>query len=120
MDKYKPTERERRATYATRMASIDRLMESIYEQCSLSSGTSAVSIWKVGEKHWESSKETVLDRVSKGIGRLPVIGLDSEGHGTYYQLGWVGETGLEAAVFGPGFFPQELMVILEDPQVYVV
>ena len=41
-----------------------------------------------------------------------LVGLDSEGNGSYFQLSWMGEEGLEALVLGPQFFPDELVAIL--------
>jgi hypothetical protein len=102
----------------------ERLMEemvhSLEKGCSLESGLVAEVIWKGGEDAWEANGQEIMQRLRKGLCRLPVAGFDGEGEGCYYQLAWLGELGLEALVLGPGFFPQEVMEVLEDEDVYVL
>ena len=60
----------------------------------------------------------LLDSLNKGLTIMPVIGLDSEGGDVWFNLGWVGETDMVAMLVGPGFFPREIMEILERNDVY--
>ena len=38
----------------------------------------------------------------------------------YFQIGWIGVDGLEAAVLGLNFIPREVKEILMDPSIYLV
>ena len=91
---------------------ISELMKCIEKQCLLSGGTGVERIYKVGRDDWQLGKESVMAKVNAGVKLWPVVGVDTEGGGTYFQIGWVGETGLEAAVTGPNFIPPEFLAIL--------
>ena len=56
-----------------------------------------------------------------GFGLFLVLALDTEGEdANYVQVGLVGEAVLEAAVFGPDFFPDEIKEFLCNPAVLVI
>ena len=97
-----------------------KMIRDIEEACSMKSGLVASTIWKGGRDEWEKDGENIMARVNKGLGRLKVLGFDSEGNGDYYQLGWVREKGLEALVLGPQFFPQELLDVMARDDVYLL
>ena len=98
----------------------DKMIRDIEEACSMKSGLVASTIWKGGRDEWEKDGENIMARVNQGLGRLKVLGFDSEGNGDYYQLGWVCEKGLEALVLGPQFFPQELLDVMARDDVYLL
>ena len=99
---------------------ISELMRCIDKQCLLSGGTGVERIFKVGRDDWELAKASVMAKVDAGVKLWPVVGVDTEGGGTYFQIGWVGETGLEAAVTGPNFVPPEFLAILRNESIYKV
>ena len=105
--RHKKSDKRKIEEFKTRTVETDELFASISKQCLLDSGTSCVSIWKGGEKEWAVDGREVLSRLIYSVeSRLPVIGFDSEGReGCYRQVGWVGEYGMEAAMFGLNFFP---------------
>ena len=99
----------------------DKMIRDIEGACTMKSGLVANKIWKGGRDEWEKDREEIMARVTKGLGRLKVLGFDAEGsNGEYYQLAWVGEDGLEAVVMGPFFFPQELMEVMARDNVYLL
>ena len=88
-------------------------MDSVSRQCLLKTGTGVGRIYKGGEEEYSWDGGRVL--------RFPVLALDSEGgDSAYYQVGWVGEDCLEAAIFGPYFFPEEVKDLLRLPHVYII
>ena len=38
----------------------------------------------------------------------------------FVQIGWVGARGMEAAVLGINFFPDEIKEVLNNPRIYLV
>ena len=98
-----------------------KLISSIKNQCTLDKGLCLTTIFKCGRHQWETgSGALVIRSLEAGINRFGVVGLDSEGNGSYFQLSWMGEEGLEALVVGPRFFPDELVAILTRDDVYVL
>ena len=98
-----------------------KLISSIENQCTLDQGLCLTTIFKCGRRQWETgSGALVIRSLEAGINRFGVVGLDSEGNGSYFQLFWMGEEGLEALVVGPRFFPDELVAILTRDDVYVL
>ena len=95
-------------------------MDSIAQQCHLECGSGVGRIFKGGKEEYQWDGGLLLRCMREGATRLPIMGLDTEGEGVIYiQVGWVGESVLEAAVFGPRFFPQEVADLLADPSIYL-
>jgi hypothetical protein len=133
----KKRDKERKEHFKTKSLEKHKILEEISKQCLIKSETSCYFIYKGGHKEWMVDGGEILLQLEEGIKRMPVIGLDSEGNGSWYQLAWVGMDGIEAAVLGLRFFPvillkhcywiyrlfflqKELMEILERPGVYIV
>ena len=96
------------------------LLQSIAAQCLLDCGSGVGKVFKGGKEEWEWDGGVMMRRIRDGVARFPFVGLDSEGDGAIYvQVGWVGESVLEAAVFGPRFFPEEVADLLRDPAIYI-
>ena len=96
-------------------------MSSISEQCLLAGGTGVGRIYRGGETQYETDGAEVLLRIKNGVSRFPVLSLDSEGkNNEYFQIGFVGESFLEAVVFGPLFFPKDVLDIMKQPHVYII
>ena len=96
-------------------------MNSIARQCLLHTGTGVGRIYKGGKEEYDWDGGRVLRRIREGVDRFPALALDSEGGDkVYYQVGWVGEDCLEAAIFGRYFFPEEVKELLRLPHVYII
>ena len=68
---------------------------------------------------WLEDKEKVMARAWASIEVWPFISFDDEGHGIYFQVGFFGAAGWNCLVFGPAFFPKEMMELLESPRTIV-
>ena len=71
------------------------------------------------EKTWQMKKEIVMGRVWQNIEVWPFVGFDTEGQGVWFQIGVYSPTGWECLVFGPAFFPKEMMELLESDRTVV-
>ena len=96
------------------------LIFDVAPSCTLVTGWGVENLWIGGEVEWETSGEEMMVRAWQGIEKWPFIGLDCEGSGIWYQVCWYGESGLEIAIFGPGFFPAEMMRLLESKNNWIV
>ena len=103
--KHKRRDKKRMSTFKNSLYTTVRALEGVAKQCLLECGSSSHTIWKGGKDQWAIDKDTILSRIRDGISRFPVVGLDSEGNGSWYQLSWVGPEGLECLVLGLNFFP---------------
>ena len=91
---------------------IDLLFE-VKPSCTIGSGWGVENLWVVGEIEWESGGDEMMARAWRGVEIWPFIGLDCEGSGIWYQVCWYGQDSLEVVIFGPSFFPLEMMNLLE-------
>ena len=89
--------------------------------CTMENGLCVQRIWKGGERACFVEGLKKMEHIQQGCKRLGVFGFDSEGQGgIYYQISWIGESGIEALVIGPNFFPNELLTVLSSPGVYIL
>ena len=116
----KKKEKGRMAEFKRKEEGRVSLLQSIAAQCLLDCGSGVGKVFKGGKEEWEWDGGVLMRRIRDGVARFPFVGLDSEGDGAIYvQVGWVGESVLEAAVFGPRFFPEEVADLLRDPAIYI-
>ena len=99
---------------------IEDLFLEIREKCILSNGLAAQCMWKGNEEAWHKDGGELLKRISEGIEKFGVVGLDSEGGGIWIQLSWLGVYGAEAIIMGPNFFPKDLVEVLHCKGVYIL
>ena len=97
-----------------------RLIDGVSPSCTLSTGWGVNHLNVVGEREWEEKGEEILERAWAGTEMWPFISLDCEGAGIWYQIAWYGKQGLDIYIFGPGFFPIEMMILLESRNNFVI
>lgn len=66
------------------------------------------------ESTWLEQKDKVMDRAWSSVALWPFVSFDTEGCGIWFQVGFYGATGWECSVFGPCYFPVEMMEFLES------
>ena len=114
----KSKRRNRNVAYKLTEQTTRDMIASVEMQCLLTSGLCASKIFIGGKQEWEQDSSCMLARVNDGVGRLGILGFSSRGE--YYQLAWVGDKGIEAALIGPCFFPEELKLVMGRQDVYIV
>ena len=64
-----------------------KLISSIENQCTLDEGLCLTTIFNCGSHQWETdSGALVIRSLEAGIKRFGMVGLDSEGNRSYFQL----------------------------------
>ena len=112
-------ERERKVKRKEMGEKLICLLRSVKSTCLLENNYIAGLLSLYNKKTWLDDKEKVMGRAWASIDVWPFISFDDEGHGMYFQVGFFGSAGWECVVFGPAFFPKEMMELLESPRTIV-
>ena len=92
---------------------LKQILKDLSFTCLLQNNRCADRILKYKKEQWEEDKDIIVAKITESLITWPFISFDNEGHGRWYQLGFYGETGWQVLLFD-GFFPPEIMVVLED------
>ena len=92
---------------------LKQFLKDLSFTCLLQNNRCAARILKYNEDQWEKDKDIIVATITESLTTWPFISFDDEGCGRWYQLGFYGESGWQVLLFD-AFFPQEMMVVLED------
>ena len=112
-------ERERQVKRKEAGEKLICLLDNVKYTCLLENNLIAGLLSVYNKKSWLDDKEKVMGRAWASVDVWPFLSFDDEGHGIYFQVGFFGAAGWECVVFGPAFFPKEMMELLESPRTIV-
>ena len=93
-----------------------KIVKEIRSTCLLEDDLVVSRLSVYDEISWPEDMEVVMAKLWNSLGVWPFISYDGEGNGIWAQIGFYSPVGWECLVFGPGFFPVEVMEVLESPK----
>ena len=93
---------------------LNTILNDLKYTCLLENNSILGLLGVYNESTWEVHCDMVMNRAWDGVSFWPFVSFDSEGSGIWYQVGFYTHLGWNCSVFGPRFFPAEMMALLES------